>query len=203
MKKLYATKEKGFTLQNFPKKVSGGFTIVETLIALTIFSIAVAGIITVAVQGGTNVNATRNRLVANYLVQEGIELVRGYRDSKVLASPGNLNLGWGTFIADVTSSCSVRCDIDSLAPGTLLTCPGGVCPALNYDSSTVSTTAGYYNHLALSSTNMVTPFTRSLTITVPTGSTEAIVTATVTWTDGSLVRSTMLSESLFSWYPEE
>lgn len=180
-----------------------GFTIVETLIALSIFSLAVTGVITAAVQGGTNINAARNRLVGNYLAQEGVELVRGYRDSSVLTSPGNLNLGWGVFVVGVGSGCAVHCDIDALAPTTLISCPGAACSALNYDENILSTTGGYYNHLPLSSTNTQSNFTRTLTIQIPTGSTEAVVTSTVTWKDGGITRHTTVSESMFGWYPEE
>ena len=186
-----------------------GFTILEVLIALTIFTIAVTGVITAAVQGGINVTAAQTRMTASYLADEGIELMRAKRDSYVLANGSGYNAGWAAFVGDTLTGCqsSGPCDIDlsdttSVVPGTsavlgLAYVPCGEACVLNYDSN------GYYSH---QSTGSPSRYTRRITVSTPpppTGSTvptELDVTSTVTWTQGSSTQSIVMNESLFDWY---
>ena len=182
-----------------------GFTIVEVLIALTLFSIAVAGVITAAVQGGINVASAQNRMTANYLAQEGIELMRAKRDSYVVSNSTGYDAGWADFAA-ATTTCSVAtpCDIDVSDTTTTIPSSGAalglqfvpcvsICP-LKLDSS------GYYSHSAAATT--ASRFTRKLTVTpFPTTSpSELQITSTVTWVEGSATQSITESESMFDWY---
>lgn len=174
-----------------------GFTIIEVLIALTIFSIAVAGIVTVSVQGGVNITNVRNRTIAKYLAEEGIELMRGVRDTNVVASTVPAT-GWGNFITLVTSTAnctSSPCDVDATVPGSIITCTT-TCPVLAYNEST-----GYYNHQPIggSTSNRVSPFTRNLVIT-SVSSDEIEVVSTVSWREGNNQQSIIMRESMFNWY---
>jgi len=197
-------------MQSAPASRSAGFTIVEVLIALTIFSIAVAGVITVAVRGGMGVNAAKNKVIAAYLADEGIELMRSFRDTSVVARGiGDEALGWADFIADVSGcTASAPCDIDvtnaagssvGLFPNSsnILPCssfPGSLC-LLNYDSAT-----GYYVN-SLLGIGDPTLFSRNLIVTPISGSTDEVkVIATVSWREGSLTQSLSVSENLFNWY---
>ena len=188
------------------KQSERGFTIVEVLVALTIFSIAVAGVITAAVQGGINVTAAQNKMTASYLAQEGIELMRAKRDSYVVAA-ASYGAGWSSFVNATMTSCNFSgpCDIDvsdttSTIPGSTGSALGlGYVPCsgscvLNYSSS------GFYSH---ASSSTASQFTRRLTV-VPlpssTAPTEMEVTSTVTWGQGSTTQSIAMSESIFNWY---
>ena len=177
----------------------------EVLVAITIFTIAVAGIITAAVQGGINVNADEQRVTANYLAQEGIELMRDKRDSYVVSSPSGYDAGWADFVAATTTACSTTtpCDIDvsdttSAIPSSgaalglrYVTCTATSC-VLNYDSN------GYYSHSA----GTASLYTRKITVVpYPTVTPdELLVTSTVTWLQGSAPQTVSQSESLFDWY---
>jgi len=183
-------------------KKESGFTLIEVLVALTLFAFAITGVITIAVQNGINVNSAKNRLEANYLAQEGIELMRAKRDSYVLSGSSYLQ-GWQNFAADVTSACTGPCDVDvnslaNLVPtsgGGFYSCvPSSVCN-LSYS------TDGFYIH----GTGASTPFNRELTITPFTSPgasfpNELQITSTVTWNEGFTTQSLSMSESLFNWY---
>ncbi len=193
-------------------KKEKGFTLVEVLIAVTIFSIAVTGIITATVQSGMSINDAKYRTEANYLAGEGIELVRAMRDSYVLANlvPSD---GWTHFIDDFYTVCSGPCDVDAFndlnSSSALIHANNGtsIIPCvqstgyntcqLNYD-----TTTGFYKHNFNSVS--LSPFTRTITIPpLPVGATttnELQLTVTVSWKEGVSTQSVTMNESLFNWY---
>jgi prepilin-type N-terminal cleavage/methylation domain-containing protein len=193
------------------KAKSAGFTIIETLVALTIFSIAITGVITVAARGGINTNIAKNRLTATYLADEGVELMRAMRDTRVLqqGTPASFTGGWLQFVTTSTADCTVAfpCDIDganilALTPfpqfgnfrypcsTTFTGISGSYCP-LFYDPVT-----GFYNNLA---SGTPTAFSRSLVVT-PIGFDEVQVTSTVVWREGQTMKSLSQTENMFDWY---
>ena len=204
MKYYHSQKEKGFTL-------------VEVLMALSIFSLALTGVITVAAQGGLNIRRAQFRLTANYLMSEGVEMMRSLRDNQVLyhtslsSDIAASHAGWNDFRDAVVSQCtaSVPCDIDaediagagtsSGAPtfpwfSNITPCNSGYCPLYYDNSSTYS--AGYYNNLGY---GVKTPYSRSVVVTSVSPD-EVQVTVTVRWVEGSSTQSISTSEDLFNWY---
>ncbi len=181
-----------------------GFTLVEVLIALTIFSIAIAGIVTVSAQGSLNVNATRNRLVAGYLADEGIELMRAMRDTSVVQAlsgtpPGTAATGWNAFQAMADANCGLSfCDIDPMFPAVpfpsaaSFDCPtttGSGCQ-LFYDPS------GYYTHTG----GTPSIFSRAISVVNRSPDEEEIISV-VTWHDGvSPIRTVRVVEDLYNYY---
>ncbi len=190
-----------------PREREQGFTIVEVLISLTIFSIAVAGVITVAAQGGLSVNTAKDKLTASYLADEGVELMRALRDTGVVSLPvGSETEGWNNFLS-TTAGCAsdAPCDIDGTngsggsTPGpfptaaNLFTCPIAGCP-LYYDPGT-----GYYGHTWTGGGTPPFPrFYRKSTVS-GTGD-EATITVTVTWKEGVATQSLTETENVFNWY---
>src|SRR3989338_5063055 len=63
-----------------------GFTIIESIVALTIIIAAVIGPFMLISRGILSSKSAKNRLVAANLAQEEIEMIRYFRDSNVLAS---------------------------------------------------------------------------------------------------------------------
>ena len=184
------------------RKNEKGFTLIEVLVALTLFAFAITGVITAAVKSGININSAKNRLTANYLAQEGIELMRAKRDSYVLSSD-TFTHGWQDFSADVTSNCTGPCDVDVNSLANLVSTSGGgfyscvpqTACNLNYSSD------GFYIH----GIGTLTPFNRELIVTpfVSSGETfphELEITSTVTWKEGLTTQSLSMNESLFNWY---
>ncbi len=86
-------KQKGFTrsvrlAEATSSRASGtsasstaGFTLIETLVAISIFVASVTVLLVVTGGGIKDVNSAQNKLTATYLAQEGAELVRASRDT--------------------------------------------------------------------------------------------------------------------------
>ena len=199
---------------SYNRTAEKGFTIVEVLISLTIFSIAVAGVITVASQGGLNVNAAKDKLTATYLADEGIELMRALRDTHVAGQPsGSEADGWTAFVADIGSICTpdAPCDIDSTnsigAPvfpssSNIVSCggPDSFC-ALYYDGITGDTYQGFYRDSWTTGTPPRSLYARRVVVTSGgTSPDEVQVTSTVTWKEGISTQTITTSERLFNWY---
>lgn len=170
-----------------------GFTMIEVLVALTLFSLAVTGVLTVTLQGGLTIGAASRNITASYLAQEGVELMRARRDSRILTSPGNFAVGWGDFVSNEVAQCSGNnvCDIEAHNPLVVVSCPQGFCP-LVYNTS--GQYEGYYTHTQGSSN-----FSRSIKLTT-IGQDEVQVEVRVNWVEGSANRSVIAKESLFNWY---
>ncbi len=193
-----------------------GFTMIEVLVSLAIFSIAVTGVIAASVRGDINVNKARNALTASALADEGLELMRAMRDSTVLARPG---VGWAYFTSTIPGlsgycTSAVPCDIDAsnraglspypqitnfapcatVIPGTSTAAgaPAAFCP-LYYVPS------GYYDDQATPGLSP-TIFSRALVVEPGSTADELKVTSTVVWYEGTLVRETSKTESMYNWY---
>lgn len=182
-----------------------GFTIVEVLISLTIFSIAIAGVITVAAQGGLNVNASKMSVTATYLADEGVELMRAMRDTAVLgAGAGAESAGWAAFTSSFgATACTAAspCDIDptgSSSPfpsvSNVVSCAsGGYCPLY------VTTAGGAYTDLSVGAA--LSPYSRQIVVTpMGSGGNEVRVTVKVKYLLGTVPETITASEDLFNWY---
>ena len=195
MRLLHGTKEQGFT-------------IVEVLIALTIFSIAVTGVITVAAQSGVSISKARNKLAADYLASEGLEAVRALRDSSVLANPGTESTtGWSSFRSAV-SGCTVTspCDVDVVTEGSFpaLASLSTSCPtSLPLPGCSLYITMdGFYSNRNDTGRDPLSPYTREITTRVLPSGDEIEITATVRWLEGTSLQASTVTESLFNWYPD-
>ena len=78
--KLYF-KNKNSQCQTSPK----GFTLVETLVALSILLVAIAAVFSVAQIGLGSLSTVRNRITGMYLAEEAMDGVKNIKDSNLLA----------------------------------------------------------------------------------------------------------------------
>jgi len=170
-----------------------GFTLIETLVAVIIFTFSIVGIIVITGQGISDANIAKNRLVASYLSQEGIEIIRSVRDSNSFDTSGN---GWDNFNLATAPCAGVDgCTVDystvvSSAPNPIGPCPSGGCQ-IAYNTGT-----GYYE-VDLSGVPHL--FQRIVHLSM-IGTDEVQVTSTVTWTQGTLERHVTVVENIFNWY---
>lgn len=77
-----------------------GFTLIEVLLAVTVFSIGIIGSYNIIAYNISNFSKSINRVIASNLAQEGFELVRNIRDSNWLSGAdwdNNLVGGVGNF----------------------------------------------------------------------------------------------------------
>lgn len=85
-----------FSILNFKYKITrnGGFTLIETLVALSVMLAAVVGPVALISRGIINTASAKNKLIALNLAQEGIELVRLVRENNVLCDSLNEAAIW-------------------------------------------------------------------------------------------------------------
>lgn len=171
---------------------SRGFTIVEMLIAVLIFTLSLAALMTIASRGLRLAHQTQKQVVAEYLALEGIEGVRNIRDAAFLRVDNNQT--WqGVFnqsgcLSNQGSGGNIGCAL-SLSPNISIF-PCQTCEvkysSQNYSYRQGDTSAAYQN----------SGFTRRIQLLPVTGTNdEMIVRVTVAWDGGEVV----YTEDLFLW----
>ena len=201
----------------FLKQKNKGFTLVETLVAIAIFTMSVVAMMVILGDSLSNLTYAKRKLTATYLAQEGVEYIRNLRDTYVLyLDPGQqTNDAWGLFQANVISNCGGKgCTFDvnqlifnnndqPIIDVVLIPCPfvnnNIPCPYLYYDKNT-----GEYNYVDTpSDTHINSGFRRRIRVeannAVYQNIDEIKVISTVYWTQGSGTYEISFSESLFNW----
>ena len=175
-------------------KTSFGFTLIETIIALAIFSASIVGLVSVTASGVANTNFAKNKLTASYLAQEGIELVRNMRDTELISPTGDW-VSFTTAVASCLSSGGCYIDpTDAFLSATLCTGlqvqqnPDG-CPTLDYSQF------GFYNY----GSGITSIFTRIITVQELNLGVEVRVTSTILWQQGRANKRVIMTENLFNW----
>ncbi len=161
---------------------NAGFTFVETLVAIAILLLAIAGPLTLGSQGLTASRVARDQVVATFLGQEAIEFARNMRDSNALQG-----ISWLGGLDECTGGNV--CSID--VPQNVITTCVGTCPNLLFEEE-----SGFYGY---TSGWDETKFTRSITITETVAGREAHIIVTTTWDDGMRTRDLSVNEYLFNW----
>ncbi len=184
-----------------------GFTLVETLVAISIFTTSILVMMSILAKGISNTESAKRKVTATYLAQEGVEYMRNMRDTFVLYF-GNSQTGWNNFHGKlIGASCfnAGGCYFDSYSldytnPSEpmayiFLGPPNSPQQPLWYDSAT-----GIYSD-GFTTGAMNSGYTRTIRATVVGSwpSNEMKITSTVTWTQGSGNYSVSFSENLFNW----
>lgn len=161
----------------------GGFTIIETLIAITLLVLALGGPMTLASKSLLSSQFSKDQITAYYLAQEAVEMVRYARDTNILEGDSWLSGG-------ISACLNQNCRID-VPLGTVAACAGSGCPVLRKSSST-----GLYGY-----TGSYTPtiFTRTIRMTEVVANREVRLTVTLAWQTGALPRTLVVEERLLNW----
>jgi prepilin-type N-terminal cleavage/methylation domain-containing protein len=185
-------------------KYEQGFTLVETLVAVAIFTVSILALMFILTDGISDTVNAKKKVAGAYLAQEGIEYIRNMRDTYVLYS-ADAQTGWDAFKTKMTH-VSAQCqqpngcyfddqNIDysnNTTPMTglsLIPC-GTTCAPLYYDSTT-----GKYNYV---SSGADSGFIRKINFeTVNTN--EVKISSTVSWKQDSGSYDITFSENLFNW----
>lgn len=150
-----------------------GFTIIEVVIAIFLITVGIGSSVALINRNNSFNQTLSSRLVAVYLSQEGIEIVRNIRDTNWLSSSGwNVGLGAGDWQADYTSVAL------SAYTGSLL----------NIDAS------GFYGYGA----GTATKYKRKITISYPQADIMDIVVR-VEWLDRGSVLEFTTRGRLYQW----
>ncbi len=189
-------------------KVNRGFTIIETLVAVAILMISIAGPLAVANKSLTAALYAKDQSTASFLAQEGIEMIRNYKDNYVVKNVGNSSSG--SALSDWVSSSDLSgCRQNTGACGIWYT-DGSivnpiVSPCINangcvlYQQDTVSGYFGYVNDGTMTPPPNATIFTRSFYLNpVQGGTNEVQAVVTVTWKEGNVPNNMTLISMMTS-----
>ncbi len=181
-------------------KNNTGFTLVETMVAISILSLAITAPMVIAQKGIGSAIYSRDQITASYLAQEAVEYVRNVRDSNRIS-----HASWLSGLASCTGG--QVCTIDAhytnpAATGAITVCPAGVCPLLSINTS-ATTNKGLYGYDADTTQWRPTIFKRSVSIntTGDASGKEALVSVTVTWTTNLFapVKTFTIREYIFNF----
>ena len=174
------------------KKGSRAFTLVETLAAVSIFTVSILSVLVVLAQGIANINYTKTKITVSYLAQEGIEYIRNMRDTYVLYTEVTGN-DWGKFKTKLNPcNPSNECGADnSLFPSDVFEC------VTHLNQCKLYVNDGDYN---TNSIGVDSGFVRKIWITtIPGNPDEVKISSKVEWTQGSGNYRIIFSENLFNW----
>lgn len=178
-------------MRKFLKQKNKGFTLVETLVAISIFSISILGLLSVLASGISNTTYAKQKMTADYLAQEGIESIRNMRDTFVLYPA---NGSWNSFKAQL-ASCSPNngCGFDNSVGKTD---PNFIfnCSAHSYGCKLYLSNGNYNTDLSGADSG----FVRKIWMTT-IGADEVRIFSNVSWTQNSSSYSITFSEDLFNW----
>lgn len=161
-----------------------GFTLIETLVAISILVVAVIVPLRVVSQSIKSAQFTREKTVATYLAQEGLELVAEMREERL----NNLDTAWTLFTE--LSAYGSGFDIESTT-GALVGCNStGSNPCkLYFDSAHQS--GAYYTHTSSYAASVFTRTVRVRSLTATTAQVESIVTWTSSYGVGATIAKTI------------
>jgi prepilin-type N-terminal cleavage/methylation domain-containing protein len=114
-------------MKKITQKVNKGFTLIEMMVSVVIFTLSVLAMMVILGGGISDTNLAKNKVVASYLAQEGIEYVRSLRDTYAIYGA---QTGWGDFLTALNkcsdvSSGNKGCyfDVDNMQVGGSVTDP--------------------------------------------------------------------------------
>ena len=177
------------------RKNNKGFTLVETLVAIGILSVAILGTFTAVQSGLQNSYTAKDRTVAFWLAQEGMEYIKNIRDQNALSSVSGNPTNWMAGLTSVPADpCffGKTCIIDSYFK-TVSTCPGGFgsCPVIN-----IANGSGIYTY-NLGVDNTPTTFLREIQFTSISAD-EVLVIIKMSWITRGMNFSFTVTQSLFN-----
>lgn len=174
---------------------SRGFTLVETIVAITILTLAVVGPLFTASRAIVAARVAGHQLTASYLAQESIEYVRMLRDNQYLAAYQNnpataSTTGWANFRAALVPCAAQNgCTFDPTVP-TLSVCSGSCAPLYLLANDV-------YSQQNMQGSSL-TPFTRTITTSAVSENEERIV-STVTWSFHNASYTVTITDHLTPW----
>jgi prepilin-type N-terminal cleavage/methylation domain-containing protein len=168
-----------------------GFTIIESLVAISILVMAVVGAMTSVQTGLSSYIFSKEQIIAFYLAQEGMEQIKNIRDENNLDGEH-----WLAGIAQVpTDPCffGEACTVSPVEETTAIRCPSpGSCPAIRQDPDN-----GFYGYDV---TWPETVFRREIQLE-SVNANEIAATVTIYWSKGIVNRQFRARENILNWQP--
>ncbi len=195
-------------MKTFRTTAQKGFTIIETLVAVSILMLAITGPLAIVAQSLKSAYYSRDQVTAFYLGQEVIEYVRNKRDENALRYPGEPEnwlanvMGEDCTINDSNSTVNKCSLVLNTGVYSFVKCDSTGCSPLNFDPATGIHGIG-------SPTGTLSQFSRTVYFNkvrrneVETASNEILVTVEVEWKSGSTPNKFVIREYLTNWKAEQ
>ena len=184
-----------------------GFTLIETLVAISILMLAVTGPLVISQKGLSAAAYAKDQMIAYYLAQDAMEYVRNVRDTNAVSGVGTaIGADWLSFLINGSLSACIggTCKVDTSPPPFFTNIPTACLAPGCLITKTVNGDEVRYSH---DSGGTPTPFSRTVKIETPSGGVisdintlgvEARVTVTVSWsTLSGQTRDVKIVENLF------
>lgn len=201
--------------KNIFKKIKGGFTVVEAMVAISILLLSITGTFAIAQSSIQSTSFAKNRITAYYLAQEGIEYVRHLRDNNGLKMLGNRtdNISWlEGFAAAEGDPCfnGVPCMVDTTGETGVTACDEFSGCSTFY----LNTETGKFEYTSKGPQSVPSTFRRTVTVVIPWGDYflypgdptpggqiehQVMVRVVVDWDQNGINRSLEISENLYNW----
>ncbi len=174
---------------------SHGFTLAETMVAITILMIAVVGPMSAIGGSLSQIRTARDQIIAVNLAQEGIEAVRQKRDSNMLnrwINPPKDDKYWRSGIKNDKNYIVIVPVLE------LYECSGVSCSSEKKEIYQTSIGSYYQSSTGMIAGDTKTQFSREVIIAPISGSGQEIqITSTVTWIAQGVIKTVEVKESLF------
>lgn len=165
-----------------------GFTMIETLVSITLLVVAVAAPLTLASQSLASAYYARDQITAFHLAQEAIEVVRATRDGNILEQ---VTTGSGESLLSGVPDTTGNTFTVNTKTGEMTLC-GSQCPLLQSD--------GTFYAYGTGGSWVDTRFRRSVWVEQVDGDDEVRVNVAVSWRTGVFQeRSFTISANLYRW----
>ncbi len=185
--------KKFFLKQNTKNGRKSGFTLVETLVAISIFSLSILSVMAFMSQSPVDTRYAENKMRAAYLAQEGIEYLRNIRDNYMLFTSSS-SLTWSNFVSKVSScavgsECGVNVSLPPTDPNSVFLCSSdpNQCKLYvdggNYNNGAIGVDSGLVRKISVQSINQ----------------NEMEIFSTVSFNISGKSYSVTFSEVLFNW----
>lgn len=209
-------------MNKFYKKTKA-FTLLEVLVAVLLLSITVAALLNLVADSITSAAYGKNDLTATYMGQEALDYFRNVRDTKL--HQGATTTTWTDFLRGtdpVTSNnefgdpaggtdcySTTGCELDVFGLNSIGNSPyvRGCLLSCTEVKKAVSTTLGGVSYYTISRSTSGEPvgFVRTIKLKQPVGTSfnggvdVVLVEVTVTWHNGTSLKSKVFTETLYNW----
>jgi type II secretory pathway pseudopilin PulG len=173
------------------KHDTSGFTVLETIVAIGILALAITATFSAAQSGLASSIESRDQVLAFYLAQEAVEMLRNARDENGIRGDS-----WLSGITEGSNpSCPFggSCTVDATTK-TWDQCPVSGCPNMRQNT----TGTGIYGLYGYDQNWSETQFKRTISLS-SISATEILLTVTIEWGKASLPKQFKVKETLLNW----
>lgn len=185
------------------RTTTSGFTLIETIVAIFILSLAMGALLTLAASGFYSVRYSRNQIVADNLAQEAMEYIRNTRDTKFLDTPyeaGNNSTAWYNlrFVDMAPCFTTNGCIVDIYTAGANFIACSSQCPYMRYYEN--QGVYGYtYGYPFSGGVAYDTSYVRTVKLTPSANVDYFTATVTVRWLNGNTTKTTTQTAYFSNW----